>query len=558
MRSKILSLAVVVFFYLGCLVQAEQFDFSIDRADVVDLVVSGSPWVDVRAFGEATAATIQAAVNYAVSGSTVFIPSTGGPYTFSDNVTISKPLTLLSDGGVVNVAAGKKGFVIASDNVTINGLVIRGAQSLANVDEERGIHAQAASGSDPYSNIKILNNRILRFGGYGIYARYIKDFDISSNTVSDINYGAIVGLSVVDGVITRNIVDNVHATVDGYGIELTRQESNSLVTDPQSADVVVSNNTVRNNPAWKCYGSHGGVRLSFIGNSGHNCAMGIAVGAADNASNDQAWAPQEIVISGNTLSSGVTDGSAQSGISFTGAYEGSAPVDNATGSITGNIVKGFGAAGSSRGSGVYLHSTNGVVVSGNVILEPAVTGIHLANNNYGFAIVGNTIKDVWSDNASNTTWGIRAESDYQYGSISGNSLVRGAKSAAYVNQYGIRIDTGNANESVAIGENNFNTSTADISDGGSVGHGYFLSASTTYDPPVLGVAVDNNYVTTVVTVQGAGVSDIAWCSHDNTPVGVTISGAVSTANNVRCTFLNKTGAPANIISGTLRAVVRKN
>jgi hypothetical protein len=84
-------------------------------------------------------------------------------------VTISKPLTILSDHAVINVAAGKKGFVVASDNVTISGLTIIGAQSTPNDDEARGIDATGALATY-YKNIRVINNTIKTFAGYGIYS----------------------------------------------------------------------------------------------------------------------------------------------------------------------------------------------------------------------------------------------------------------------------------------------------------------------------------------------------------------------------------------------------
>jgi hypothetical protein len=511
--------------------------------------------VDVRDHSEATTNVgVQAAVDNATSGGTVFITSVGGPYAFSDNVTISKPLTILSDHAVINVAAGKKGFVVASDNVTISGLTIIGAQSTPNDDEARGIDATGALATY-YKNIRVINNTIKTFAGYGIYFKYIQDFDISKNKVEDIDYGAIVILASSYGTVSGNRVDNVHSsTTDGYGIEITTV-GESVETDVQSTDIAVTGNSVRNNPTWKCYGSHGGNRLSFTGNTGYNCYHGVSVGPADNTSNEQEFAPKDITISGNSLDSSKTDGSAGYGINLVGALsDASASVDNATGAISGNTITGYGDATSATGCAVYLHTTNGVTVSGNTIIDPGTTAIYMSTKNYGFAITGNVIRDVWSD--THTTWAMRFVSDYQYGSISGNALVRGTKAATKVNEYGIRIDPGNVNDNISIGENYLNATTIKISDAGSFGHGYYLDNSVTYDPQELGTTVDNNYVTTDVSVYGAAMSGTAWCTHDNIIVGVFISGTVTTTGTVSCTFINKSGSTQNIPEGTLRAVVR--
>jgi len=515
---------------------------------VKDLIVKETPYHDVRAVPGATAtnATVQAAVTAATAGSTVLIPASFGPYTFSDNVTISKPLTILSDEAVINVAVGKKGFVIASDNVTIQRLNIVGAQSAANNDAEHGISIVGTS-STYYNNLKIQNNTVRRFGGYGIYVKHVRDFDVSHNVVSDIDYGGIMFISSDHGIVEGNRVSNILASGgNGYGIVITAATESDANAAP-SRDVVISGNYVRDIPVWTGLDSHGGVRLSFIGNVIDNCGIGMGIGSTDNTDNLPWFAPKEITIAGNSISSGKTDGSAIYGISFTGAYN-SGVIDNATGVISRNIVKGFGDQSSAIGNAIYVHSTSGVSITGNAIVEPSGIGILLNGNNGGFSVTGNTIVDAWSNDQSGT--GIRLVSVNNTGSIVGNVMSRGAKVATSVNAFGVYFDN-EATNVVYVGINDFSVSPFPYYEAGSSTtlHGVFRSATATYDPPSL---ADNTAATTTVNVVGAKVGDIVTCSHSsNTVAGLIWEGLVSASGVTKCSIYNRSGVTMDVETGTL-------
>ena len=522
-----------------------------------DLITKG-PWADVRAYGStATNATVTAAIAGATSGGTVFLPAIFGPYTFSAAVTVNKPLTIISDGAVINVAAGKAGFVIASDNVTISGLTIRGSQSASTEYGERGISVAGTVG-DYYDRIRITNNNISNFGGYGIYARYVSGFDFSGNNISSIDYAAIIMSGCSRGTVIGNNINGITSSNgNGYGIE-TSAEGELEDTHVQSTDITISGNVVSNNTVWKCYGSHGGERIVFSGNTGKNCFIGVGIGAQDNVSNLPEFAPKDIVVAGNILDSGVTNGTGGYGIFLTGAYN-SGVVDYATGIISGNTIRGYGSDNAAIGYfGIYAYGTRGMVLSNNLIIDPASRGMHFEFYNIGMSVSGNVIRDVWSN--INNAFGIFIVSDYQVGSISGNSIVRGTKSATYINTYGINISTSLTGVNMSFGNNyidNGATVTLQIQDASAYGHGYYLQGLKSYDPPTL---ADNAATTTSVTVTGAVWDDSATCTFRNENAlnaGMIWTGVVTNTDTVNCTLVNMTGGSVDLATGTLFAVVRR-
>lgn len=81
-----------------------------------------------------------------------------------------------------------------------------------------------------------------------------------------------------------------------------------------------------------------------------------------------------------------------------------------------------------------------------------------------------------------------------------------------------------------------------------------ISGSTTYDPPSL---ADGAGATTTVTVTGAALGDFADASFSRDLQGITVNAWVSATDTVSVRFQNESGGPLDLVSGTLRARVRK-
>lgn len=107
------------------------------------------------------------------------------------------------------------------------------------------------------------------------------------------------------------------------------------------------------------------------------------------------------------------------------------------------------------------------------------------------------------------------------------------------------------------GQNNFISNTGvSVEAPTAWGTGTLLSGSATYDPPSLNDGVG---ATTTLTVAGAALGDtVVGVSFSLDLQGITVTGYVSAANTVSVRFQNESGGILDILSGTLRAVVRKS
>ena len=83
--------------------------------------------------------------------------------------------------------------------------------------------------------------------------------------------------------------------------------------------------------------------------------------------------------------------------------------------------------------------------------------------------------------------------------------------------------------------------------------GTTVSGTKTWDP---GSVADGALTSTVLTVTGAVVGDpVAVGFSTAVPAGALLVGAVTAADSVTVTLLNKTGGALDLTSGTLKAIV---
>ena len=81
-----------------------------------------------------------------------------------------------------------------------------------------------------------------------------------------------------------------------------------------------------------------------------------------------------------------------------------------------------------------------------------------------------------------------------------------------------------------------------------------ITGSIVYDPASL---IDGDGITTTVTATGAALGDFSTASFSSDLQGATLTSWVSSANTVSVRFQNETGAPIDLVSGTLRIRVIK-
>jgi hypothetical protein len=530
------------------------------------------PWVDASDYAVGDGVTddtiaLAAAIAAAPAGATLLMPP-GFVALISSALTIDKTLTIWGYGAELRQATNAAhGVVVAADDVSIRGLKITGSQFAVSTIA-RGISAVGTSAT-PLANLTIRDCDINTWGRYGVYLEHVVGFDITRNKVRNIFYGAIMCLSAREGTVTRNRVRDVTGSISStaYGIQFTRPTSASLVDAPLSEDIVCAENVVRNVTVWAGLGTHSGRAITFANNVVRACYIGVdVVGSSD------LYAPHDITITGNVIDSENTAGTSYVGIVVAGA-PGSPPAGNpielASGvTISGNTIRRHGDTTNSLQGAIYCHTTRGVTITGNQIIEPGPHGINLYHTNFGVNVTGNTIVDPWSDSYVQPG-GIMLRSTHNTGYIGGNTFVRAAKSAAYVLVRGVSFEqTTDTNTEIELGPN-YNEGTTRYAIGRAqmnlpAGIGAFgtyantvlkrlLHGTVTWNPPSV---ADGDIVTTTITVTGAVVGNQVAVGHNTiTTAGIILTGIVSAADTVTVTLLNKSGATYDAGSGTLRVTV---
>jgi Right handed beta helix region len=362
----------------------------------------------------------------------------GCSYTIvSNNVAVARSMTI--KGGTLRASAS--GLLIMASNVTVSGMSLVGP----GYDAQRyhfGISVRGASATSYVSNVTLSGNAISAWDGDGIDASFVDGFTFSNNVISNIWDAGIGGTSVRNGHISGNHVFNVVGTPNAYGIILSRMYG-TLAVYPRSSDIEVSGNTVEDVPNWDGINTHAGQRIQISNNIVRRSRNAIFIaGCYDTSGGVETYAPLDVTVNGNTLESGVTDGSRYTGIWFSGAYSGvlGSPHELATGVISNNVITGYGDQSNGADGAILVRDTSGLQVTNNRVTEGSPSGIDFYYENYNFTASGNTITDPWS-NTIPRAFGIFVNSDYNTGTISSNTFVRGTKSALHVLTANVYVQT---------------------------------------------------------------------------------------------------------------------
>jgi len=496
------------------------------------------------------ATALQAAVNAAP------VVKLGFGVEYAKNVAITVPANRTIEGygaTVTNTADNVNGFTVTGSNVTFRGIKIKGVQYAAQTTA-RAISAEGDDASNYLTNIHVIDCDLTTWGMYGLYMRYVDGFSVTGTTIQNIFYAGIMGLSVQNGNIPasttiKNVTGSISA--NAYGISMTRANNDSLVTEPRSKNITISAR-VDNVPVWNGIGTHGGENITVSGAVVTGCEIGVEGVAASNTAGDSTFAPLNLTIANNVISSGKTDGSAGPGARIAGAGTVvGTPVQLATGSITGNTITGHGDESNANDGAIYLTYTKNVAVTGNPITEAGRNGIALYHDNYGVTVNGNPIVDAWT-NAGAIACAVNASSDYNTGSVSGNTFTTGGKSATHVMDYGVRAGTG-ANNRLRVG-NNYSTATSyaiDSSTGRVALSGGPFAESKTWDPP----SVANGATTTTTVNVGSAVLGAFTSAAFSLalPTGVYLRSESTTQGVITVTLVNGSGSTQDVASGTLSA-----
>ncbi len=436
----------------------------------LDSALITNPYVDVRAFSakadSGTTDNTTPFVNAIATGKNVYIPFVPGQYyKITNELTLANANQIIfSDGAEVRQATGNKaGFLITASDVEIRGLVIVGPDfANASSNNERGVSAVGADKDNFIAGIKVVDCKISIFGDYGIYLDFVEDFEITHNFVDSIFHAGIQGLHVRRGNIESNKVTNITGSSPAYGIVLTREANDSLVTKPRPTGITISNNIVDTVTNWEGIDVHSGENISIVGNTVRSCIAGIVATATDNGSAAETFASLNITIVGNVIDSGVTDGTVGIGIQHAGASANSTTITNyGTGCITGNTVIGHGIESSLTSGGISIQHTKGMSITGNTLIACSPIGIHIRRINEGFIVSGNSVIDSWTDTVLSPAgaYGVYVESVLNVGYIGGNSFrIAGDKTGSQAT-LNVGIDVFNSTNVVDIGLNHSEAAT---------------------------------------------------------------------------------------------------
>lgn len=212
-----------------------------------------------------TGGTLQDRINAASAGATLNL----GSEVFTAAATVNKALTI--NGGILNVGAATAALTISASGVTINGMVITGAQSHNLITSEYGIRVNTA-----ISDLTITNCTISNFGFGGIWLdRVTSDLSVTYNTITDIFYAGIMVLSCSGGDVSHNIIKRIGVgwTTGGngggfdvnnaYGIALSASNTPTIRT----SNVTVTYNDIEDVPTWHAIDTHSGADLTFAYNT---------------------------------------------------------------------------------------------------------------------------------------------------------------------------------------------------------------------------------------------------------------------------------------------------
>lgn len=374
------------------------------------------------------------------SGGVLYLPP-GKTFKITSPLTLASAITVWGYGATLHqTTTSKRGLVVTGSGVTVLGLTLTGANSTLTVrNSEDAIYAVGASEAAALTDLVVRDCTFALWGRSAVWGQYLHRFDWSGNRIQTIGSIGLGGYSIQQGTITRNRIDTVGTTTSTYGVLLSRATTDSLTTDPRSADIAVAQNTVRNVTYWDGLNTHGGQRISWTGNVIEGCYKGIELVPCPNSSAVDTFAPVGQTVCGNVIESGVTDGSVSSGIVLVGAGTVGSVTEAATGTIVGNRVKGHGLQSNNNDGAILVYLTQGVTVADNSLGEPSPMGIAVYHDNDGLTVSGNSIVDPWSS-AVTTPAGIAVRNSYNVTMVGGNTVRRGSKSATYVLVDGVRVD----------------------------------------------------------------------------------------------------------------------
>lgn len=272
-------------------------------------------------------ASLQDAVDGTPSGGTLWIPE--GTHT-TNGATVSKSMTITGPGMLDLVSTTNWALFITSSNVTIRGLRIDGTGRTDGLSAPNAglIKAQGTS-SGILDNIVIEDCYLTNSKFTAIELEWVRYGRVANNAIKTHTYGGIMLFSVRACAVVGNVIEEIYGYSNGYGIAVSDYVN---ATWARSEDVSIVGNTIIDVRDWEGIDTHGGIRISIVGNVLRKCKDGIALIAGNS---DRVTGPEDVTVVGNVIDRSIAT-SGGSGIRVTG---GTAAAKRVT--VAGNQVTGY-------------------------------------------------------------------------------------------------------------------------------------------------------------------------------------------------------------------------
>ena len=363
--------------------------------------------IDDYAEGDGTTddtAAIAAAIAAAPTGGIVQFGAK--TYMITDEIAVNKALTICGHGytsQVKQVTGGKGIFVGSVTGINIYDIYLYGPQYSAYAAEV-AIKITGTDAAGMVDKIKVERCFFKNWGYGAIYLEFVRQFHVFKNVIENVHYTGIAAICCTDGDVSHNYINNLPSSAavgwNAYGIILTRNPIDSLVTSPRAARITVIGNNVRNIPTWDGINTHGGSELIIANNQTYSCYQGISITDCPGTDGTTLYAPQNVKIIGNHVH-GSGSGLSSIGIFLNGSTDGAGMgdvVEWASGcSIVGNTVYGHGLENTSSHGGIFFTVTSGLICTGNVTRYCSPNGIVPYALNKDFVVSGCSCFDSWTN-----------------------------------------------------------------------------------------------------------------------------------------------------------------
>jgi len=174
----------------------------------------------------------------------------------------------------VNVAAGGKGVTITANNQVVENLEIVGPGFTTYDGKTYGIY-----GSGSYSGVVIKNCIIRKMGHSGIWLVGLVNVTIQDCTIEDVAYAGVYLVGVDGGSVLRNTIHRVGNDGKSSGVGNNAYGIAVGGIGSVSSDILVEDNVIDYVPMWHGLDTHGGLRITFRGNTVRHCPRAMFVTA---------------------------------------------------------------------------------------------------------------------------------------------------------------------------------------------------------------------------------------------------------------------------------------